>query len=435
MSTSLDNGPDWWISGKTGHLAPWAQAVVWAAHRIDTARELWLTDDEIASMVTKVGGGIPNRKAIAKWRHVFAEDPNWYPGKTLEEGQKPGPKRLLTEQMANAIAKSQMARKAAGLEPSVPDARTSCPKATINPKTKAPFSDKYILRVFKEKCTDEGSTIPWTQEYPLQKTSLPDFLKDKRVSWGHGLLQQGHLTEGWFFRHCIWIDPCYNILSCSPRQAHDLDMAKKGKKKRWLSKDKKMYARNQRSSGQGGKQCQKGDRKVWWFIVLTRGMVRIEVMGSKWQQTGAGVASFVERLPGILGDMVPAGDALPRVVVSDRGPGLYQGSTGHIVHAYSSALHEQGFRPFAGTDASSQPADIPDVLVHETAVAWVRNYLRRRPFSRSGSLDFQEQKLREVLSQCQQHINSNYKVDDLCRAFPKRLRRLVHETHGDRLRS
>ena len=431
-------GPAWWVSGKTGHLAPWAQAVVWAAVRIDKARELWLTDDEIAAMVTKVGGkhdDHPHKASIAKWRQIFKDDPEWYPGKTLEEGDTPGPKKRLTEQKQQAIAKCAMSLKEKFLEPTVNLVRERCPDATWNPDTQAPFTDKYILEVFKTRCTDKGSKMPWRRVHPLQKTALPDFLKEKRLLWGKRLQEEPSNTAGWYARHCVWVDPCYNILSTSQRQIFDQDMAKKGNRKRWISEDQRRYSRNLRSSGHGGKQAQFGDRKLWWFVVLTRGKVHIEVMGHEWRQTGAGMAAFVERLPAVLKKMVGPDAALPRILFSDRGPGFYQGSTGHITQHYEAALRRNGFRPFAGHDASSQPPDVPDVLLHETVAAWIRNYLRVHPFSRSGSLDVQEAKLRVVLKECCQHINAQYDVDGLCHGFPERLRKLVDETKGDRLKS
>ena len=84
-----------------------------------------------------------------------------------------------------------------------------------------------------------------------------------------------------------------------------------------------------------------------------------------------------------------------------------------------------GFRPFAGNDASRQPPDIPDVLLHETAVAWIRHYLKQHPFCRSGSLDEQEQRLKKVMADGCKYINSNYDVERLCKAFPARLEELV----------
>eukprot|EP00973_Karenia_brevis_P093310 12416738-Karenia_brevis.AAC.1 len=74
MATLAINGPEWWVSGKKGHLAPWAQATVWALIQVDKKRELWLTDAEIAGMVAKVGGGRPSPWSICKWRKVFAND-------------------------------------------------------------------------------------------------------------------------------------------------------------------------------------------------------------------------------------------------------------------------------------------------------------------------------------------------------------------------
>ena len=39
----------------------------------------------------------------------------------------------------------------------------------------------------------------------------------------------------------------------------------------------------------------------------------------------------------------------------------------------------QRFRPFAGPEAGWQPADIPDVLVHETVAGWLKNWGRKNP--------------------------------------------------------
>ena len=69
--------------------------------------------------------------------------------------------------------------------------------------------------------------------------------------------------------------------------------------------------------------------------------------------------------------------------------------------------------------------DLPDVLLHETAAAWVRNYFRKHRFSRAGTLAEQEVRLRQLLSDCAEHINANYDVEALCKSFPRRLRTLV----------
>ena len=340
MPVSKPSGPEWWVSGKKGHLAPWAQAVVWALVKVDAMRELWLTDDEIAACVTKVGGGRhdhPSRTAISGWRHIFQQDPQWYPGKTDQEGAKPGPKKLLTGQKAVAIARCAMALKKSGDEPTVALVKEKCPDATWNPDTEAPFTDKYILEVFKDRCHDDGSIQPWRFVNPLQKTALPDWLKTLRRNWAQRLLAEG-AHDWWFHRHCLWVDPCYNILTTSQRQKFDQAQAKKGKGKRWMSDDTRPYSRNLKASPFGGKQKQFGDRKLWWFVVMSRGRVHVEVMGHKWRQTGKGMAEFVERLPEVLQEMLHQPDTLPRVICSDRGPGFYQTSTGHITIQYAGAV-------------------------------------------------------------------------------------------------
>ena len=137
------------------------------------------------------------------------------------------------------------------------------------------------------------------------------------------------------------------------------------------------------------------------------------------------MAAFVDRLPRLLPRMVGASALLPRVIVSDRDPGFYQSSTGHICNDYNDAMRAHGFRAFAGADASAQPPDCPDVFLQETAVTWIHNYLRTRAFSRQGSLDVQQARLEGMLLECEQHINANHDVDGLCRAFPRR-ERLQH---------
>ena len=415
-------------------MPPWAQAVVWAALKLNDALDLDLTDGQIAALVTKSGSvENPCKRAVKKWRDIFKEDPDWWPNKTQEERKKPGPKRLRTEAKEEAMASCAMAVKESGIEPTVAEVVQRTKRATLNPKTGQPFTDKYILEVFKRRCHDPGSDKPWAQLHPLQKTALPDWLMVRRDDWGRCELAQER-GAGWYYRHCVWVDPCYNILSTSVRQIFDMQKAADGKRKRWASPDCRMYNRNVRSSSSAGKQKQNGDRKLWWFVILVRGRVHIEVVGADWTQTGSGMATLVDRLPQILPKMLGKGALMPRVVVSDRGPGFYQSLTGHIVKAYADALDKNGFRPFAGLDASTQPPDIPDLLLHETAVGWIRNYLRKHPFARSGTLDAQEARLRKLLKQCADHINAHYDVEGLCYRFPARLQEMI-DKGGQRLKN
>ena len=88
---------------------------------------------------------------------------------------------------------------------------------------------------------------------------------------------------------------------------------------------------------------------------------------------------MINELPALLRKLLGYPPSLPRTIFTDRGPGFYQASSGTIVAAYKEALAENGFKAFAGGEAKWQPPDLPDVLLHETAVAWVRGFFKKRP--------------------------------------------------------
>jgi hypothetical protein len=111
---------------------------------------------------------------------------------------------------------------------------------------------------------------------------------------------------------------------------------------------------------------------------------------------------------------------------------MYQGSHGKIVNVYAEALHKHGFRPFAGADSKWQPPDIPDLLMHETAAAWLRNLLRQRPYKHGPTLEANITMFRAALKDCERHINSQYDVDGLCKSLPRRIGELI-DAEGDRL--
>jgi hypothetical protein len=176
-----------------------------------------------------------------------------------------------------------------------------------------------------------------------------------------------------------------------------------------------------------------GEGELWYFVVLTRGKVKLHAMDQSFEQTGEGLATFVGQLPGMLDEMLGKDTPKPRVIMSDRGPGLYQGSRGVIVDAYSEALHENGFRPFAGDNGKWQPADLADFFPHETVQAWVRQYFRKHPVTKSEDLETNMASMLGGLKACGRHINSKYDVRSLCGSVPDRLEEMK-ESGGDRLK-
>ena len=435
----MSRGQNWWIGGKTGSLPPVEQAKVWALDTLQQKFGVDLSNSEIAALVYKVpaeGGELqhPTKQAIVGLRQLFARDPAWYPGKTTEEARKRGPKPQFTSHKRRCVAQAAMSLKASGLEPSVSGVVQRCPEAAVNPRTQAPFTDKYILQVFRTHCHDGDLGDTWGRMEPLHKTALTGPQKIARIAWARRLLQMGR-PAGWYRQNCVWIDPCSTIVYASPKAAFDEQRSSAGKGKRWMSKSSRQSSRNLRASAFAGKQVRAGDTRLWWFVIVARGRVEIEFMGDYWKQAGAGMAEFMTRLPAILRRMLGPSAALPRVVVSDRGPGFYLSGlrNGEIVPAYAAALRHAGFRPFAGSSAAGQPADCPDLLLHETAVGWIRKYFKRHPFHRSQGLAHNIARVKTGMSSCVEHINGHYAVEDLCSSWPRRLEELVL-ANGERLK-
>ena len=205
-----------------------------------------------------------------------------------------------------------------------------------------------------------------------------------------------------------------------------MDQTVKGAK-RWCSKGGRKSNRKLRGSKFAGKQKSSGDRRAWWFVVLSRGVVRLKVMAEDWEQTGLGMAEFVGGLPALLNDMLGADAKKPRVCFTDRGPGLYNSLNGEIVGSYHEALQRYGFRSFAGVDGRWQPADLADFFLHEIVVAWVRRYFAKHPAKAHHSVDVNYNRFLERLKACEARTNANYEVTGLCRDAVKRLEELVAE--------
>ena len=121
---------------------------------------------------------------------------------------------------------------------------------------------------------------------------------------------------------------------------------------------------------------------------------------------------------------------LPRTVFTDRGIGMYN-PQGQVVHAYADAVHRNHFHLYWGSDASQQSPDMGDVLLHETAVSWFRNVLRRLKPEVLPWEETQTQWLRRA-SKAVAFVNKEYNVAGLCRQFPQSIQDLV-DSGGERL--
>ena len=104
---------------------------------------------------------------------------------------------------------------------------------------------------------------------------------------------------------------------------------------------------------------------------------------------------------------------------------------GQAVYQYAEAVEKAGFHLFWGPSAKKQSPDLGDVLLHETAVSWVRRRLRRSKPQVLPWLETREQwvaRLRKVVRE----VNKDCDAKGLCCEFPARLEDLKARD-GDRL--
>ena len=141
--------------------------------------------------------------------------------------------------------------------------------------------------------------------------------------------------------------------------------------------------------------------------------------------------TFVQKLRAAVNTRFRSDIARPDIVFVDRGGGFYNG-TSKITTEFAGALRANGFKAFHGDDASIQPGRSGDLWLHETAVSWVRERLKRSlpkdPWTET------EEQFAKRLKTAAENVNANHDVEGLCREMPDRMHKLAHETKGDRLR-
>ena len=120
----------------------------------------------------------------------------------------------------------------------------------------------------------------------------------------------------------------------------------------------------------------------------------------------------------------------PGIVFTDRGGGFYDTATGYMTNEYRDALASNGLTAFAGEDARIQPGHLQEVMLHETAVAWIRYRLAKtvppKPWEET------EEQYAKRLKECVAYINEYYNVKELCMEFPQRVARIM-EAEGGRI--
>ena len=95
------------------------------------------------------------------------------------------------------------------------------------------------------------------------------------------------------------------------------------------------------------------------------------------------------------------------------------------------ALRDHNLTNTMGDDARIQPGHMQEVLLHETAVAWIRYRLTQTTPPQCW-LETREEYTTRIKGVVED-INRNLDVAGLCNDFPERLQQLI-DSGGDRLK-
>ena len=106
-------------------------------------------------------------------------------------------------------------------------------------------------------------------------------------------------------------------------------------------------------------------------------------------------------------------------------------NSGRITAEYKGALARNELQAILGENAVRQPGSLQDVLLHETAVSWLRHRLSRSTPAKCW-LESREDYGRR-LKRCCEEVNKECDVEALCKGLPKRMK-LLQERAGDRLK-
>ena len=382
----------------------------------------------IAGKLKKQGGGTPSSEAVRRFFEKVDADDDWFPGKANYDDV--GAPAVMTGQQRAALARCAMTMKKDSIEPTYGKVIAACPKASLNAKTKRPFSKKAIYIVMGEDCYDDDPCLPWVHKARFSKKALSSDMIERRLKFADYLLDLHHNCV-WFYNHLVWTDLCNSIIPLSEKKANDMALARKANKG-WQSPGSELSSVNSKGQSEALKQRSWDTMRIWWFPMLARGKLHVEVFDENFPgETAEGAAELVAKVRSALNVRFQSAATQPEILFTDRGRGFYLPNSGVITTEYKEALADHGLQAFMGDDASRQPGSMQDFLLHETSVSWLRHRLAQSTPKKCWAETRLEYGRR--LKRCCDQVNKDLDVEGLSKHLPKRLK-LLKDKLGDRLK-
>ena len=416
-----------WRQARDGSLTPWSQAKAWAL------REVWKEThgdktygllSHVASRLKKQGGGKPSTSAVSQLYEKMDSDADWFPGKFY--GSLGGRPCEISETNKSVIARSMMAFKENGGEPTYSMAIAQCPAATLNPSTKKPVGKKRVYDVFTTKCHDGDESRPWALRPRLSKHVLTEEDVKLRFEWAKYMKGLRHTVQ-WYVTNIVWTDICNSILRRSPKKAQLQAFARKAGKG-WMSEGSQKKATNMRGPKAALKQNSWDCIRVWWCPVLTRNKLHVEILGTDFPgDVPEGMHLLVAKVRAAINIRFQDNDK-PDVLFVDRGKGFFNPRTAQVTPQFKDAAATHGFRIFMRDNARLQPGNLQEAMLHETAVGWMRKRLAVTVPANPWLETVEEYSAR--LKSCCAYINSNHDVAGLADDLLERVDKLVAAKGG-----
>jgi hypothetical protein len=431
-----------WLRARSGTMnaleqsRAWALREVWIEQNIGggvargelTRKQLYGMQEFVRQRVFIVGDdkSHPCANSIKALFAKIDSDPEWFPGKRNPDAAVPGPAPILQGSKRKAVADAAMGLKRRGIEPTYPKIVAQCPTSILNPSTGKAVRPDRVYKVLSEDCYDESREFPWRHQSRVAKKALTDDAMTRRLNWGVHMRTTNQSSK-WCYQNIIWTDICNSVIARTIRKENEMALARKSGKG-WISDDQKYANANLKGDKNALKLSGSETERIYWVPILTRGKLHVEIMPPGFPgETEAGAAILVQKVRVALNVRFQNAIA-PKLVFVDRGNGFYVQVTGEMTPTYAAALKEHGLKNFMGSNCGLQPGQIGDVLLHETAVGWIRRRERSNVPARAWEESYGEfsKRLKDIV----RGVNLEYDVEGLCRELPMRLQKLVDNQGG-----
>lgn len=138
---------------------------------------------------------------------------------------------MVSPQNQAVVARSAMAMKGRGEEPTYAKMVAACPEALRNPKTREPVGKKRVYEIMKSQCYDdpENPDDVWTHGPRNSKRALTASAMKLRYEWALAM-QEERRTPAWLYENLVWTDICNTILPRTEKRQEEMTLARKAKK-------------------------------------------------------------------------------------------------------------------------------------------------------------------------------------------------------------